>query len=190
MDDVWLYDAVRGRHGLPAQEQAFTILGENLYRIAYLRLSRKPDPDMLAADCTQEALIKIYFNLDQCQKPERFCAWAAQIVRNTTVDLLRRTRLEDPPPPDIPVPPPEVRLDLRALLEWALRKGGLSDRSRRVVSGRFLDEQPDEVLAEQERHLSGEDLRPSHIQVTRSKNLAKLRANHELLRLLRELLGE
>lgn len=187
MDDARLYDAACGRHGLVEQEQAFRLLWEHLFRIAYLMLRHKPDPDMLAADCAQEALIKIDRNLARCQKPESFRAWAARIVRNNVLDLLRRTHLEDPLPAHIPVPPPEVRLDLRALLEWALHEAGLSERSRRVVIGRFLDEQTDEALAAEESRLSGETIRPSHIQVTRSKNLAKLRGNDDLLNLLRDL---
>jgi hypothetical protein len=57
-----------------------------------------------------------------------------------------------------------------------------------VVVGRYFDEQPDEALARTESDLAGQTVLPSHIQVTRAKNLAKLRGDTALLEQLRELL--
>ena len=42
--------------------------------------------------------------------------------------------------------------------------------------GRFFDQSEDEQLAQVERELSGEAVLSSHVQVTRAKNLAKLRS--------------
>ncbi len=61
--------------------------------------------------------------------------------------------------------------NLRSLLE----KAPISDRSRRVVIGRYLDDADDESLAQTESEIAQKDVLPSHIQVTRSKNITKLR---------------
>ena len=52
----------------------------------------------------------------------------------------------------------------------------ISERSYRVVIGRYRDDLPDEQLAQDESVRSGRTVLPSHIQVTRAKNMAKLRA--------------
>jgi len=44
-----------------------------------------------------------------------------------------------------------------------------------VVIGRYLDDSDDETLARAESELAGSDVLPSHVQVTRAKNIAKLR---------------
>jgi hypothetical protein len=66
----------------------------------------------------------------------------------------------------------ELRLDE---LQNLLNQSPISERSRRVVLGRYVADEPDEALAEAEAKLSGQTVLPSHIQVTRSKNLSKLR---------------
>jgi hypothetical protein len=60
-------------------------------------------------------------------------------------------------------------------LRQLLQQAPISDRSQRVVIGRYLDDTPDDLLAQAETALSQHLLLPSHIQVTRSKNMAKLR---------------
>jgi RNA polymerase sigma factor (sigma-70 family) len=183
--------------GSDAQIDAFETLWADLYRIAYAMLHDRPGGDALAADCAQAALIKIHRNLAQCRNPAAFREWAAQVVRRVVIDQLRRpehTRRATLPEDDDhgpalaapPAAPPGD--DLRALLLTAIAKGPLSARSRRVVLGRYFDEQPDEDLARTESALAAQKVLPSHIQVTRAKNLAKLRGDTALLERLRELL--
>jgi RNA polymerase sigma factor (sigma-70 family) len=173
-----------------AQQRAYELLWRELYWIAYAMLIQQRDPAAIASDCTQKALIKIHQNLAQCQEPERFRSWAAQIVRRTVIDTLRQpaftrqTELTDLHTGIAVDAPPEPN-ELRAFLLHAIEHGPLSDRSRRVVLGRFFAEQPDEMLANQERALTGDDTLPSHIQVTRAKNLAKLRQQPSFLEQLR-----
>jgi len=178
--------------GSEAQRAAFTTLWGELYRIAYAMLRAYPDPEALAADCTQIALIKVHRNLAQCEHPERFSSWAAQILRRTVLDEIRRPalrrRAELPDDgaglPNI-APPSVPEGDLRATLLAAIADGRLSERSQRVVIGRYFAEAADETLAQAESVHAGQPVLPSHIQVTRAKNLAKLRADAELMERLR-----
>jgi DNA-directed RNA polymerase specialized sigma24 family protein len=191
-DSRSLYEACR-QDGSDAQIDAFTQLWAQLYRISYGMLHGRPEPEALAADCAQTALLKIHRNLDQCRDPATIRGWAAQIARRAVLDTLRQ-------PPQarhvaladadhaLAVAPPAAPVDLRAELLRAIGQGPLSDRSRRVIVGRFFAEQSDEYLAGDESQRSGEQLLPSHIQVTRSKNLAKLRQDAALLERLRDLI--
>ncbi len=183
--------------GSDAQIDAFEVLWADLYRIAYTMLYDRPGGDALAADCAQAALIKVYRNLAQCRNPAAFREWAAQVLRRVVIDELRRPeharRAALPENGDhsavIAAPPILMTdADLRTTLLTAIKHGPLSDRSRRVVVGRYFDEQPDEALARTESDLAGQTVLPSHIQVTRAKNLAKLRGDTALLKQLRELL--
>jgi hypothetical protein len=67
-----------------------------------------------------------------------------------------------------------------------LQQAPISDRSRRVVIGRYLDDLPDDQLAATESDLSATDVQPSNIQVTRSKNISKLRDFEPFIAFLRE----
>ncbi len=179
--------------GSDAQRAAFTTLWAQLYRIAYAMVHSYPDPEALAADCTQIALIKVHRSLAQCDNPERFTSWAAQILRRTVLDeirrpaLRRRAALPDDgvglPTVEAPAPP---NGDLRATLLAAINDGRLSARSQRVVIGRYFADTADEALAQAESRLADQPVLPSHIQVTRAKNLAKLRADPGLMEQLRE----
>jgi RNA polymerase sigma factor (sigma-70 family) len=183
--------------GSDAQIDAFESLWGDLYRIAYAMLHDRPGGDALAADCAQAALIKVHRNLAQCRNPAAFREWAAQVVRRVVIDELRRPEHarraalpdDDDHSPALAAPPAAPPSeDLRTLLLAAIEHGPLSERSRRVVLGRYFEEQPDEALARVESTLAGQEVLPSHIQVTRAKNLSKLRGNTELLARLRELL--
>lgn len=184
--------------GTDAQIDAFTALWEQLYRIAYGMLHAYPDAQALAADCAQTALIKVHRHLRQCNDPRTFRGWAAQIARRSVLDAVRQRALthtvrieEHEALPDAhPAAADSADDDLRAVLLTAISHGPLSDRSRRVVLGRFFDEHSDDVLAQIESRESEQPILPSHIQVTRSKNLSKLRNNPALVAQLRELLEE
>jgi len=195
-DSQTLYAAC-GDDGSDAQIDAFEQLWSDLYRLAYTMLRDRPGGDLLAADCAQAALIKVYRNLAQCRNPAAFREWAAQVLRRVVIDELRRPEHarrvalpENGEHSAMLAAPPDTSpdADLRATLLTAIERGPLSDRSRRVVVGRYFNEQPDEALARAESDLAGQAVLPCHIQVTRAKNLSKLRGDAALLERLRELL--
>jgi RNA polymerase sigma factor (sigma-70 family) len=196
IDNQSLYAAC-GQEGSDAQSAAFTILWDYVYRIAYAMLHTRPDAEALAADCTQITLLKIHRSMAQCREPAAFRGWAAQIARRTVIDLVRQDAhvqlvplpIDDDAPHQAFVVQPPSTNDLHALLLAAIQNGRLSERSQRVVIGRFFHDQADEALARVESQLSGETVLPSHIQVTRAKNLAKLRQDTALIHHLRDLVG-
>lgn len=158
----------------------------------------RTEGDALAQDCVQKALIKIHASLAHCQSPGAFREWAAQILRRVVLDELRRPEYRRL----VPLPDEEEHTpwlastellvgspDLQTLLRRVIAEGPLSVRSRRVVIGRYLDDQTDEALARQESAHAGQAVLPSHIQVTRAKNLSALRRDTALLDRLRVMLG-
>ncbi|NOK57639.1 MAG: hypothetical protein GFH27_549303n96 [Chloroflexi bacterium AL-W] len=198
IENADLYAACRHENS-PEQTQAFTILWNYLYRITYTMVYNRVDPEALATECTQQALIKIHRNMEQCHSPEQFRSWAAQITRRTVIDELRKseyTRRATLTEESAAVSQTEAlpllqdMHDLRTLLHTAISQGPLSERSQRVVLGRYFDEQTDETLAQIESSQSGKTILPSHIQVTRAKNLAKLRTDTALLERLRDFIDD
>ena len=195
IDDQALYDACQ-QNGSAAQADAYALISGLLYRTAYAMLHDYPDADMIAQDCMQKALIKIHHNLLQCHDPSVFRAWCKQVARRVVLDELRRpdyrrrAALEEAEHMAWAADAELLRTatDLRALLLEVITTGPLSSRSRRVVLGRFFEEQRDEALARIESELAGREVRPSHIQVTRTKNLAALRQDPGLLDRLEDLL--
>lgn len=195
VDDRTLYFACQ-QDGTDTQVEAFKLLWSYLYRIAYAMLRTQRDAASLASDCTQKSLIKIHRSLDQCRNPVVFREWAAQVVRRVVIDELRRPEyrrqtaigLDDEHAPWLATTQQlNDETDLRALLHDLIRHGPLSERSQRVVIGRYFEEQTDELLARAETERAGQTVLPSHIQVTRAKNLAALRRDQALLERLREL---
>lgn len=193
-DSASLYAACV-QNGTDAQFDAFQQLWGYLYRIAYAMTRDRHDSEALSADCTQAALIKIHRNLAQCHEPTSFRSWAAQIVRRSVIDALRQPqyarRVSLPEAENmLASPPPSDAIDLSGMLRAAIEHGPLSERSRRVVVGRFFRERSDEELATEESQISGDAVLPSHVQVTRAKNLAKLRQDTVLLEQLRPYFSE
>jgi RNA polymerase sigma factor (sigma-70 family) len=196
IDSLSLYHACTSE-GSDAQIDAFEQLWRDLYRIAYAMLYSRPDADAMAADCAQAALIKIHRNLGQCRNPASFREWCAQITRRVVIDELRRPEHarrvelsvgEQSGALGVAPPPLLSNADLRSTLLAAIQQGPLSERSQRVVLGRYFHEKSDEELARIEREISEQSVQPSHIQVTRAKNMAKLRQNAALLERLRDLI--
>ena len=190
-DDRALYEAWL-QDGTDAQEEAFAEIWHDLFRIAAAALRRYPDGEHLAEDCAQEAVMKILLRKHQCREPERFRGWTRTILRNVVRDTVARAeyRRRAPSPEDLAArPAPPVLLsppvDLHALLSVVVERAGLSDRSLRAVRARYLDDLPrsDEQLAAEEGTSA------PNIQVTRAKNLAKLRHDVGLLQRLRGMLG-
>jgi RNA polymerase sigma factor (sigma-70 family) len=181
-----------------SQAEAYTQLWQQLYRIAWAMLRQHNDGDALATDCTQTALIKINQRLASCQNPDSFRAWSNQVLRRTVIDELRRPeharKLSLPDDHDeaanwLVAPSELLHTDeLRTYLYEIIQNGPLSARSRRVVLGRYFEEKSDEQLSASESAQSQQAVQPSHIQVTRAKDLAALRRDGAILEKLRELL--
>ncbi len=179
-DSVELYAACRSADPL-LQAAAYEELWGYLYRVAFQVVRGQPEAEMLDQDCAQSALIRVHERSTQCREPAAFRAWARRIVTNLSIDILRRAKRQvllnegeidyqstsDPSEFESGM----LRDDLLALISQA----PISDRSRRVVLGRYLSGIPDEQLAREESRRVGRSVLPSHVQVTRSKNISKLR---------------
>lgn len=172
------------------QTAAYKTLWAYLYSVALQIVYDQPEAGAMAQDCAQIAMVRIHQHLAECREPAAFRTWARRIVSHIAIDELRRrkrllpalasesdTLAIDTPLGDFQSSPDAVVMknmrlrELRSLIAQA----PISDRSRRVALGRYLDDTPDETLAQVESELSGRPVRPSHIQVTRSKNMVKLR---------------
>lgn len=167
------------------QSAAYRTLWRMLYQSTWQLVYDQVDATELAEDCAQQALVRIHQRLHECNQPAAFFSWSQRIVTNLTIDELRRrkrfsgsNRSQDEQQSqleNVPVAPTMLAQleisELRSLLQQA----PISERSRRVVVGRFFDQNEDDQLAQVERELSGEAVLSSHVQVTRAKNLAKLR---------------
>lgn len=180
-----------------ADPDAYSALFAYLSRVALQVVYDQPEAEALAQDCAQTALIRIHQRLDECQEPAAFRAWARQIASHIAIDALRRRArlnfaVEDEldavlSSAAIAQPLLEEQTAVAAHLQTlytTLQQAPISDRSRRVVIGRYLQELPDDVLAAMESKLTGTAVLPSHIQVTRAKNIAKLRQWPPLVELL------
>lgn len=187
MDSVTLYQRCKKDD---SRSEAYGELFQYLYRISYGIVYRQPDADALAQDCAQESLVKIHQELHGLLEPKAFLSWSRRIVHNRTIDELRKRKRLQPlrseeNHPDNPNLPAAFLLEmekqpvLEQMTEAALRElmagAPVSDRSRRVVNGRYLDNLPDTQLAETETRLADTLVEPKHIQVTRSKNIQKLK---------------
>ncbi len=184
-DSRELYHACR--YGTAVEKQAaYEILWSYLVRVTLQVLYDQADAESLAQECAQRALIRVHERIADCREPAAFRTWARRIGGNLAIDELRRRKrllpleaVKEPAASDVPgkvmmetaVSQTIDREQLRSLLNSA----PMSERSRRLVVGRFLDDLPDEILAQYESDLADKTIRPSHIQVTRAKNIVKLR---------------
>lgn len=171
----------------PTQEAAYRSLWSYLYRVALQILHDQADAQALAEDCAQAAIIRVHERQEQCREPAAFLAWARRIAAHAAIDELRRLRrllpANDDGHNDLSALAAEDdsleasvadAIDLAAL-RALIARAPISDRSRRAVAGRYLDGAPDERLARAESELAGRTVLPSHLQVTRTKDIAKLR---------------
>lgn len=198
-DSATLYAGCRSQDPA-AQTAAYNHLWAYLYRVALRVVRNQPDPESLAQDCAQNALITVYERIETCHGPDSFKGWARRIAFNESISELRKRKrliqLEDDDGQvraDIdahaatPSPERQVQGDSReAVLRDLLAHAPISDRAKRVIIGRYLDDQPEEALAAVESELSGNQVEPRHIQVTRSKGISRLRQYERLLDFLDE----
>ena len=201
IDNVELYAACQSNDS-QLKQAAYEILWNYLYQIAFYMVQDQPEIEALAQDCAQLALIRVHERLAECREPRAFRAWARRIVSRLVIDELRRRKrlvplIEDSASTEPEEKAPSLPADQQPSLEnivleathqealWALiNQAPISDRSRRVVRGRYLDNLPDESLAQTESLLAKKTVLPSHIQVTRAKNIAKLKKWELLLSFL------
>ncbi|MCA9951395.1 MAG: sigma-70 family RNA polymerase sigma factor [Anaerolineales bacterium] len=184
-DSRELYHACR--YGSPQEQQAaYEILWPYLVRVTLQVLYDQANAESLAQECAQRAMIRVYKRIADCHEPAAFRTWVRRIGANLAIDELRRRKrllpldsVKEPDASDVlgtidMETTVSQNLDLNQLRRL-LNSSPMSERSRRLVIGRFLDDLPDEILAQQESDLADRAVRPSHIQVTRAKNIAKLR---------------
>ncbi len=182
-DSVNLYTDCRSNNK-ERQHAAYQTLWHYLFRVALNVVYDQPDGEAFAQDCAQKGLIRVHEHIDECREPVAFKSWARSIVSNLAIDELRKQKrlvrpenheafdnlnLETVHGGNI-----DADIELEALRKM-LEQSPMSDRSRRVVIGRYLDDFPDELLAQKESEITQGNVRPSHIQVTRAKNMKKLR---------------
>lgn len=190
--DRKLYEAC-GQAGSDEQRQAFAVLYAEFYSIALFMVqsTATPEPEELAQDCAQEALIKVWKNLATCIQPAAFRHWARTVLRNQTLNelaKLKRKREESlEHDPDHPLPQPGsnpaevVRRDEKysTLLEL-LRSAPISERSRYVILAKYLAQMTEEEISQALSSKEQNEVRPSHVQVTRAKNFKKLYSDPKL----------
>jgi len=181
LESVTLHTAC-GSPDTAVQTAAYHALWHYLYRVAAAMTRSQPDGEALAQDCAQRALLRVHQQYDRCDEPKAFRVWTRRIVCNLVIDELRRRKRLQPlpePGPDLAQPDHVESAVLGEITAVSLRQllaqAPISDRSRRVVIGRYLDNNDDETLALTESELANSEVLPSHIQVTRAKNIAKLR---------------
>jgi RNA polymerase sigma-70 factor (ECF subfamily) len=175
------------------QAEAYQTVWAYLYRVALHLVRDQLDAEALAQDCAQDALIRIHARLAECREPKAFRSWARRIVTNLCIDELRkrnRRHLAQEEPDELhcedrvesPMSPEAMVIDWESSnsIRQGLRRAPISERSYRTMVARYLEDMPDEELAKRESERTGQTLLPSHLQVTRSKNLSKLRAWDQL----------
>ena len=178
LDSLALYNACCSQDS-HLKSSGYEALWKYLYsRILYI-VSNQPDPEKVAEDCCQDALISIHKRLGELRDPMAFLGWSRTIALNLAKDELRkRKRLS-------PIDDIEQSIDAAGFIDFDRNNDGelsrlinlapISNLSRRVVIGRYVNDQSDEELAAVESIDEVHRALPSHIQVTRSKNIAKLR---------------
>lgn len=188
-----LYTACRSTNQ-QIQAAAYTELARYLYRVALHLVNDQPEADELARDCVQTALIYVHQRIADCREPAAFRIWARRIASHTTIDELRRRKRIVPLIDDeadnsaTPLPAFEASvLDQLSLAELGalINAAPISARSRRVVLGRYLADLSDEQLSASESEIAGQPVHNSHIQVTRAKDITKLRNYPPLRQFLR-----
>src|SRR5262245_29302479 len=87
--DSEVTDAMLVAKVLNGDRAAFELLVRRHQAALFRRARWMGLEDDIAADMVQDALIKAYENLSNCRDPNRFYAWAGQILRNKCLDFLK-----------------------------------------------------------------------------------------------------
>lgn len=167
------------------QADGYQALWNYLYRVTYQVVRDQPSADALAQESAQKAVVKIHQQIETCRSPNAFKSWSRTIASRLAIDELRaRKRVvfnldeiaefgaaDSSAAPEKVVSDQSLSQDVSELLKHA----PISERSYRVIKGRYLDEVSDEEIASAESALVQREVLPYHVQVTRSKNISKLR---------------
>lgn len=183
-DSLALYEACHSPDPR-TRDAGYERLWRDLYPIALQMVRDQPQPEALAKDYAQEALLRVYRRSIECREPASFLAWARSILRHLVIDDMRRRRklapLDESDDTSLPLADDSPTLEIVVLenlghaeLRRLISRAPISERSRRVILG-MLDDIPDERLAQAESGQSGRSVRPSHVQVTRSRDIANIR---------------
>lgn len=93
-----LYQAVNSKENLTRQETGFQELSKYLYRLAYNFYLRQAmdinETAEKAQDCTQMALERIYYYLENVRSPGGFLKWCGTILRNICLEDVRGRKIE------------------------------------------------------------------------------------------------
>jgi RNA polymerase sigma factor (sigma-70 family) len=197
--DRELYDAF-GQNGSDQQHQAFELLYRELYTISLFMLQTTvaPEPQALAQDCAQEAIVKAWKNLATCEQPDSLRSWAKTIARNQTLNAIARLKRQaeepieghvDKPLGEENASPIEILVEKEkyATILDLLAAAPLSERSRYVIAAKFLAQMTEEEICVALSEKEQTELKPSHVQVTRAKNFKKIYSNAELLKKFKDL---
>jgi len=190
--DQALYAALQ-QQGSDVQRAAFEQLYRELFAIAHFMVQSAAvaEPRAVAQDCAQEALVKVWKNLDTCERIETFRNWARKIVRNQTLNELARLRRQPEAslereahealvdPENSPANAVAATERYSAILDL-LATAPISDRSRFVILAKYLMGMTEEEIAQALSQREGASLKPSHVQVTRAKNFRKIYENPTL----------
>ncbi len=184
MEDKKLYEACQSDDKVE-QEEGYRLIEHAIYPVVFLRTRHLRDWHEFAQDCIQQTVERIYDRIADCHTPTSFRAWARRIAINITLNNLKRqsrtlyfsadaedelVQIED-----TTIVSPEIEIENSQFWELLSTQSPMSDRSKRVVIGRFRDQYNDEQLAMKESQLASKPVTPANIQVTRSKNIRKLR---------------
>jgi RNA polymerase sigma-70 factor, ECF subfamily len=132
---------------------------------ASLRGRAPREPDSLAEDIAQEALLRILEHLESFRGEARFTTWAMKIANRIAISELRRKRWRDvslddiitPDAgltiadvlPDVDTSPAETTEDrMHVAIVREVIENDLSDKQRIAVEAVFMEGMPIEVLAE------------------------------------------
>lgn len=203
-DSQSLYNACRSADR-EQQSAAYQALGSYLFAFAKELIFDQSDGEELAADCVQEALIRIHLHLAECNPPA-FLGWTRTITRNLVFDELKRRNkvviaaLSEEGDNDTDVcavtlhshqalvtPTPETQVVAQVAHEQLLQvldTAPLSDHARTVlIDFYFYTKTHDEIAAAESIRL-GRTLTPANTMVTLSRTLTKLRHYPPLLQFL------
>lgn len=172
---IALCEACRQEIDLARRERAYADLFRYLYRIAF---NRWPDS---AEDIAQRALVLVYEQIERCENPAAFLAFAAFKLRHAAQQELRQATHELAGPGDMAEDPAMPALDESAVLADEQRRALLDalgrlpdDRRRAVLVLRFFHELSDDEIG---RRLS---VTPNYVRVLRFDALRRLRVDERL----------
>jgi RNA polymerase sigma factor (sigma-70 family) len=179
---VAMYGACRQTENLAHRERGYQELFRFLFRVAY---HRWPD---LAEDVTQRALVLIYEQIERCQSPGTFLAFALNKLRHAHQQELRGRGREMPQEDmvgdEANSDQSEILLHLEEEEQLKVLLAAIQqlpdERQRTVVFLKFFKGLRDEIISAQLNSTA------SHVRVLRHRALARLRNDPILQNYIRQ----